>query len=68
MLPHTEAHPWTGSEIWRRIPEVWAWTTWSEISTTISDQLAVFTNTDPSVQATVTRAAQAVIRAIAWPA
>lgn len=66
VLPGTDPHRWPDRDIWRRIPEIWAWITWSEIRTVVTDQLAAFTNTDPSVHAAVTRAADSIVRAIAW--
>ena len=51
-----------------RIPDVFCWITWSELSAVIGSQAAGFSTTDPSVNASVQRLAKSICSSIAWHA
>jgi hypothetical protein len=49
-----------------RIPEVFCWITWPELSAVISSQAAGFATTDASVDSSVQRLAKSICSSIAW--
>lgn len=51
-----------------RIPDVFCWINWPELSDVIRTQTASFSTTDPSVNASVHRIANSICSSIAWHA
>jgi hypothetical protein len=51
-----------------RIPDVFCWITWAELSAVIGSQAAGFSTADPSVNASVRRLAKSIGSSIAWHA
>lgn len=49
-----------------RIPEVFCWITWPELSAVVARQAAGLSSADPSVNASVRRLAKSVCSSIAW--
>jgi hypothetical protein len=51
-----------------RIPDVFCWINWPELSDVIRTQIAAFSTTDPSVNTAVHRLAESICSSIAWHA
>lgn len=51
-----------------RIPDVFCWINWPELSDVIRTQMAAFSTTDPSVNSAVHRLAESICTSIAWHA
>ncbi|MFI6031836.1 hypothetical protein [Amycolatopsis magusensis] len=61
-----ENHPWSLSTLREELPRRWAWTTWSHIAETVTEQNTRVDYQDPSVAAAASRMVTAVSRALHW--
>ncbi|GAB2966453.1 hypothetical protein [Saccharothrix stipae] len=58
-------HPGPLDELIGRIPDVCAWTTWHDLTHTVTDQHARTTDADPSTAATIARLVTSITHAVA---
>ena len=64
LVSRLHAHGLDHGSLLEQIPDVLAWTTWTEMSTVVAKRAREFTSTDTSVEASVRRLAESLTSSI----